>query len=220
MMKFASRKGLAAVFAAAVLLTGCDVPPPSQQQATQTQTRRVEQTQQAAPAYYVQVDLRQSHFTLDPFEHMKDRWNAVQFPLPASKAQYEKLKQGDNLVDKFRSASFWIEGSIGSTKMTVDKLPAIAADADASAYNVKLRLYQSNFTIDIGKHIKNSANAVEFNWQVPGNVYTEMKVGDDLVKDGFRAGSFWMKGSVGSWHLQVLEKNGPASAPQPPAPKR
>lgn len=216
-MKLSSKKGLAAVFAAAVLLSGCDMPPPSPQ-ATQTETTRVEQ--QAAPAYFVQVDLRQSHFTLDPFEHLKDGMNAVQFPLPTAKAQYDKLKKGDNLVDKFRAASFWIEGSIGSTEMTIDKMPAIAADADASAYNVKLKLYQSNFTLDIGKHIKNAANAVEFNWQVPGNVYNEMKVGDDLVKDGFRAGSFWMKGSVGSWHLQVLEKNGLAPSQQPPAPKR
>lgn len=217
-MKRFSRTGLAAIFAAAVLLSGCDAPPPSQQ-ATQTAPVRVEQTQQASPAYYVQVDLRQSHFTLDPFEHAKDSWNAVQFPLPASKAQYEKLHKGDNLVDKFRAASFWIEGSLGSTKMTVDKIPAVAADADASAYNVKLKLYQSHFTLDIGKHIKDASNAVEFNWQVPGNVYNEMKVGDDLVKDGFRAGSFWLKGSAGSWHLKVLEKNGPAPAQQPQAPK-
>ena len=128
-MKLSSKKGLAAVFAAAVLLSGCDMPPPQQnqngQQATQTQTTRVEQ--QAAPAYFVQVDLRQSHFTLDPFEHLKDGMNAVQFPLPPAKAQYDKLKKGDNLVDKFRAASFWIEGSIGSTEMKIHQMPAIAA---------------------------------------------------------------------------------------------
>ncbi|HYD18499.1 MAG TPA: hypothetical protein VEF76_08480 [Patescibacteria group bacterium] len=206
------RKGALSLVFAALALAGCDMPR-NDAQAPAAPGATAAQTQNAAPAYYVTVDLRQSHFTLDPFEHARDSWNAVEFALPASKAQYDRLNKGDNLVDKFRSASFWIDGSIGSTKMTVEGKPAVRADADATAYKVKLQLYQSNLSLDPFKHLKNSGNAIEFNWEVPGNVYNEMKVGDDLIKDGFRTGSFVLKGSVGKWHLKVAEKNGPSLQP-------
>lgn len=206
------RRGALGVVFMAALLAGCDVqnnPNPAVQQ----QTRAATQTAQA-PAYFVNVDLRQSHFSLDPFKHIGDAMNASQFPLPTSKALYEKLKKGDNLVDEFRSASFWIEGSIGNTEMTVKDMPAVQPDADASAYRVKFELY----SLDIMKHIKNAANKVEFNWEVPGNIYENLKVGDDMVTDGFRVGSFALKGSVGAWHLRVKEKNGLApNSPQPKA---
>lgn len=214
-MKNAWRKGALGVAFMAALLAGCDVqnnPNPEVQRATQTATQSAQ-----APAYFVNVDLRQSHFSLDPFKHMADSWNASQFPLPTSKALYEKLKKGDNLVDEFRSASFWIEGSIGNTEMTVKDIPAVEADADPSAYRVKFELYQSNMSLDVMKHIKNAANKVEFNWEVPGNIYNSIKVGDDMVTDGFRVGSFALKGSVGAWHLRVKEKNG--IAPNSPLPK-
>ncbi|TAL28953.1 MAG: hypothetical protein EPN97_13935 [Alphaproteobacteria bacterium] len=207
------KKGLTAIFMAAAL-SGCDAPPPGQQPVNNRATTAAAQpVKQQAGAYYVTVDLRQSHSILfsDPTEHIKDAVNAMQFALPTAKARYGQLHKGDNLVDKFRAASFWIEGNLGSTKMSVQEVPAVSETADTSACRVQLLLSQSNFTLDLAKHLKNSLNAVKFDWDVPADVYQNMKVGDDLIEHGFRAGSFIVKGSVGSWHLKVLEKKGPCT---------
>lgn len=199
------KQGLAAIFMAAAL-SGCDAP--ANRAANNSAPAATQPAEQAEGAYYVRVDLRQSHFSLNPFTHANDSWNAVDFALPTARTRYQQLQAGDNLVDEFRTASLFITGSIGDTKMTVKDVPAVSETADASACRVQLELRQSNFTIDIGKHIKNSLNAVKFDWDVPGDVYRNMKVGDDLIEHGFRTGSFVMKGSVGNWHLKVLEKKG------------
>lgn len=100
-------------------------------------------------------------------------------------------------------------GSFGDQELSVESIPQVSTNADKTACNVVLELRQSNFSLDVTKHIKNKFNAVKFEWQVPGSVYTNLNVGDDLIKDGFRSGSFVLKGSVGSWHLKVVEKKGP-----------
>jgi hypothetical protein len=200
------KTGLAAVFMA-VAMTGCDNT--SQQQAHYSPASTNQPAEkQGAEAYYVDVRLRQSHFTLDIGEHIKDAANAVDFALPTAKSRYAQLHAGDNLVDQFRAASFWISGSLGDTKLTVKDLPAVSASADPTACRVQLELRQSHFNLSIGDHIKDAANAVKFDWDVPGNVYQNLNVGDDLIEHGFRAGSLIMKGSVGSWHLKVIEKKG------------
>ncbi|MEZ0225141.1 MAG: hypothetical protein ACAH83_11350 [Alphaproteobacteria bacterium] len=201
------KKGLAAIFMAAAL-AGCDTAPPGPSNGASAAASQPEK--QAEGAYYVRVDLRQSHFSLNPFTHAGDAWNAVDFALPTAKARHQQLHAGDNLVDEFRTASLFFAGSIGDTKMTVKDVPAVSDAADTNACRVQLELRQSSFTIDIGKHIKNSLNAIKFDWDVPGDVYQNMKVGDDLIEHGFRTGSLVIKGSVGNWHLKVLEKKGPA----------
>jgi hypothetical protein len=194
----ALKKGLAAAFLA-VAMTGCDQAP--------------QPPAQPAATYYVDVDLRQSHSILfsDLDQHMKDAMNAVDFALPTSKARYQQLHEGEDLVDAFRAASFWISGTIGDTKLSVKDLPPVNPTADSSSCRVELELRQSHFNLSLSDHIKDAANAVKFDWDVPGDVYNNMKVGDDLIENGFRTGSFVMNGSVGNWHLKVLEKKGPCT---------
>ncbi len=72
-------------------------------------------------------------------------------------------------------------------------------------YVLGLKLKQSHFTLDIGKHLKDAMNTAEFSLAVDKRVYDAVKVDDDLV-DGFRFGSMIMRGSFGSWHLYVTSK--------------
>ena len=202
MKKTWAKTGLAAVFLAAAALTGCD----GNVQQTAANPNAAASAPAAAPklpekhgagAYYVQVRLKQSHFSLDLGTHIKDAANAVDFALPTAKARYEQLHKGEDLVDAFRAASFWISGSVGDTRMTVRDVPAVDPGADSSACRVQLELRQSHFNLNLSDHIKDAANAVKFDWDVPGNVYQNLNVGDDLIEHGFRAGSFVMHGSVG-----------------------
>ena len=215
MKKTLVTKGLAAVFLAAVL-AGCDGNVQQQPAANANPAAAQAAAPKAAEkhgagAYYVQVRLKQSHFSLDLGTHIKDAANAVDFALPTAKARYEQLHKGQDLVDAFRAASAWISGSLGDTRLTVRDVPEVDSAADPSACRVQLELRQSHFNLSLSDHIKDAANAVKFDWDVPGNVYQNLNVGDDLIEHGFRAGSFVMHGSVGAWHLKVTEKKGPCT---------
>lgn len=72
-------------------------------------------------------------------------------------------------------------------------------------YILTLKLKQSHFSLDVGKHIKDAANAIEFDLPVDKEFYDKVKVGTDLVDD-FRVGSFIMNGSFGSWKMKVIKK--------------
>lgn len=71
------------------------------------------------PTYTVRFKLSQSHFTLDPFEHVKDHMNAIEFSMPVSREFYEKVHPGSEIVDSFRAGSFLFRGSLGSWDLHV-----------------------------------------------------------------------------------------------------
>jgi hypothetical protein len=66
------------------------------------------------------VELKQSHFTLDPGKWIKDSMNKVRFRLPVSADFYDTVQIGDDLLQKrFRWGSLFTEGSIGSWHLKV-----------------------------------------------------------------------------------------------------
>lgn len=75
----------------------------------------------AEQRYIIEFELKQSHLTLDLFEHAKDAMNAITFELPVDKTFYDSVEEGDVIVKKFRSGSLIINGSFGNWKMTVHK---------------------------------------------------------------------------------------------------
>lgn len=81
----------------------------------------------------------------------------------------------------------------------------IYLDGDTPLYILTLELSQSHFTLDIGEHIKDAMNAIEFDIPVDKSFYDEVNVGDEIVDD-FRAGSFIMNGSLGDWEMEVTHK--------------
>lgn len=72
-------------------------------------------------------------------------------------------------------------------------------------YVLKVRLKQSRLSLDIGKHIKDAMNAIEFEIPVDREFYNSVKEGTRIV-DNFRTGSLILYGSIGSWNMTVLEK--------------
>jgi hypothetical protein len=70
---------------------------------------------------------------------------------------------------------------------------------------MRVRLKQSHFTLDIGEHIKDEINAIEFDLPVDKEFYDHCSVGTELVDD-FRYGSFIMNGSFGKWDMHVVDK--------------
>lgn len=82
----------------------------------------------------------------------------------------------------------------------------IQAEDKACEKYLKVELSQSRFSLDPFDHIKDSMNTVQFLLPVSCKFYDEVRVGDQLLKNRFRAGSLLISGSIGNWNLIVKQK--------------
>ena len=60
--------------------------------------------------YVVTFRIKQSHFTLDIGEHLKDSMNEITFEVPVDKAYYDSVSVGDTINDDFRMGSLIMHG--------------------------------------------------------------------------------------------------------------
>ena len=71
--------------------------------------------------YVVTFRIKQSNFTLDIGEHLKDSMNEITFEVPVDKAYYDSVSVGDTINDDFRMGSLIMHGSFGNWKVTIEK---------------------------------------------------------------------------------------------------
>lgn len=69
--------------------------------------------------YVIELEISQSHFSLDLGEHLKDSMNEITIPIQVSEEYYYSVKEGDTLSDEFRVGSLLFKGSIGSWDIKV-----------------------------------------------------------------------------------------------------
>jgi chromosome segregation ATPase len=74
-------------------------------------TNKAELEENPKHRYVIKFELKQSRFSLDIGQHMKDSMNAAEFELPVDKEFYDSVHVGQELVDKFRTGSLLINGS-------------------------------------------------------------------------------------------------------------
>lgn len=72
-------------------------------------------------------------------------------------------------------------------------------------YVVTFHIKQTHFTLDIGEHIKDSMNDIEFDVMVDKEYYDSVSIGT-VINDDFRVGSFVIHGSFGNWKVTVSDK--------------
>ena len=70
--------------------------------------------------YVITFNIKQSHFTLDLGEHLKDAMNDITIEIPVDKEYYDSVEVGDVIDDSFRMGSFIWKGSFGNWKVTVE----------------------------------------------------------------------------------------------------
>lgn len=70
--------------------------------------------------YVITFNIKQSHFTLDLSEHMKDAMNDISIQIPVDKEYYDSVEVGDTIADDFRMGSLVMKGSFGSWDITVE----------------------------------------------------------------------------------------------------
>ena len=69
--------------------------------------------------YIVVFEIKQSHFTLDLSEHLKDAMNSLTMEIPVDKEFYDSVEIGDVISEEFRTGSLLMKGSFGKWKVTV-----------------------------------------------------------------------------------------------------
>lgn len=70
--------------------------------------------------YVITFNIKQTHFTLDLGEHLKDTMNDISIEIPVDKEYYDSVEVGDVIDDSFRMGSFIWKGSFGNWKVTVE----------------------------------------------------------------------------------------------------
>ena len=116
------KRALALSFAAAatLALSGCDAgeAPPNAMSAGHALL--------AAPVVgqtclgMVEIEIKQSSFTLDLTEHWRNNANAARMSMPVLQSDYTNMREGQELQSNFRSGSFWLNGGkISSRDVTV-----------------------------------------------------------------------------------------------------
>lgn len=83
------------------------------------QKNRDELIQKDEIIYVIELEIAQSHFTLDLDEHLKDSMNKISIPIQVSEEYYYSIEVGDTLSNEFRAGSFLFKGSIGSWEIKV-----------------------------------------------------------------------------------------------------
>lgn len=70
--------------------------------------------------YVVTFNIKQTHFTFDIGQHLKDAMNDISIQIPVDKEYYDSVEVGDTIADDFRMGSFIFKGSFGSWDITVE----------------------------------------------------------------------------------------------------
>ena len=70
--------------------------------------------------YVITFNIKQTHFTLDIGEHLKDSMNDISIEVPVDKEYYDSVEVGDVIDDSFRMGSFIWKGSFENWKVTVE----------------------------------------------------------------------------------------------------
>lgn len=70
--------------------------------------------------YIITFNIKQSHFTLDIGQHLKDEMNDISIQIPVDKEYYDNVKVGDTIADNFRIGSLIFKGSFGNWDITVE----------------------------------------------------------------------------------------------------
>ena len=99
-----------------------------------------------------------------------------------------------------------LQKEIESLEKVLSERRAFVSSGKEPKYILTLKLKQSHVSLDIGKNIKDAANAIEFEIPVDKEFYDSVSEGIEIVDD-FRVGSFIINGSFGRWKMTVVGKD-------------
>lgn len=78
-----------------------------------------EKEENGTAKYVLTLEIKQSHFSMDISEHLKDAMNAMEIQIPVDQEYYDSVEVGQSIADEFRMGSLVFKGTFGSFKVTV-----------------------------------------------------------------------------------------------------
>lgn len=96
--------------------------------------------------------------------------------------------------------------TLQSEKNSIEKLiQDLREENDIPNYIVTFEIGQQHVTLDIGDLLKDEINKTELEVMVSKEYYDAVDIGT-VVNDDFRVGSLALKGSFGTWNIEVISK--------------
>ena len=96
--------------------------------------------------------------------------------------------------------------TLQSEKNNIEKLiQDLREENDIPNYIVTFEIGQQHLTLDIGDLLKDEINKTELEVMVSKEYYDSVDIGT-VVNDDFRVGSLALKGSFGTWNIEVISK--------------
>jgi hypothetical protein len=96
--------------------------------------------------------------------------------------------------------------TLQSEKNSIEKLiQDLREENDIPNYIVTFEIGQQHVTLDLGDLLKDEINKTELEVMVSKEYYDAVDIGT-VVNDDFRVGSLVLKGSFGSWIIEVIDK--------------
>lgn len=192
------------IFVAVMSLTFIGCSQESEERNAKLKAQR-EQIEKDIQSLNVQKD--QAQIDLDTLKKMIIE-NTVDFENLESVQRNEKLKEIREATEKdIRSLAtqqnrLLNENSTLENRISTNKFKI---DAYYKVYIIKIKVHQSTFTLDLGEHIKNSMNDVEFEIPVDKDYYDNCSIGSDISKS-FKGGSLVFNGDFSELHITCVGK--------------
>lgn len=96
--------------------------------------------------------------------------------------------------------------TLQSEKNSIEKLiQDLREENDIPNYIVTFEIGQQHLTLDLGDLLKDEINKTELEVLVSKEYYDSVDIGT-VVNDDFRVGSLALKGSFGTWNIEVISK--------------
>lgn len=96
--------------------------------------------------------------------------------------------------------------TLQSEKNSIEKLiQDLREENDIPNYIVTFEIGQQHVTLDLSDLLKDEINKTELEVLVSKEYYDSVDVGT-VVNDDFRVGSLALKGSFGTWNIEVIDK--------------
>lgn len=96
--------------------------------------------------------------------------------------------------------------TLQSEKNSIEKLiQDLREENDIPNYIVTFEIGQQHVTLDLGDLLKDEINKTELEVMVSKEYYDAVDIGT-VVNDDFRVGSLALKGSFGTWNIEVINK--------------
>ena len=143
------------------------------------------------------------------FNDSLNRLNQYIMSNQESRERNNKLIHERNLLESLIAKNANINNQLENQhKSLINKInkDKFALSVSNTIYIVKIKIHQTTYTLDLGEHIKNKINDIEFEIPVDKEYYDKCSVGQKVSDPGLKLGSLLMNGDFSKLKVKITGK--------------